>query len=271
MLITCQFIPAKIFGENKMDKLQNKNIITLAGIMMFLLMLTGCSAVHTSIAKKDLDVQTKMSDTVFLDPVGPDKRVIYLDIRNTSDKSNFDVVNAIRQSLQARGYTISTDPERAHYWLRANVLSVGKASPTAAESALGSGYGGAIGGAALGSAIGGGIGGWSGAGIGGLAGVVAGGLVETVADAAVKDVTFMVVTDIEIAEKAKSGVMIRQDSQQDAKQGIGGSRRQTSSEVSDRKKYRTRIVSTANKANLQYDEAAPELTSGLVRSISGVF
>jgi hypothetical protein len=36
-------------------------------------------------------------------------------------------------------------------------------------------------------------------------------------------------------------------------------------------KYRTRVVSTANKANLQYEEAATELTNGLARSISGLF
>jgi hypothetical protein len=70
------------------------------------------------------------------------------------------------------------DPERASCWLRGNVLSMGKASPTAAESALGSGYGGASGGACSGFCHRGEIGGWSGAGIGGLAGVVAGGLVE---------------------------------------------------------------------------------------------
>ena len=245
--------------------------LILAGVTLSLMLLSGCAAVHTSIAKKDLDVQTKMSDTIFLDPVGPNKRVIYLEIRNTSDKDNFDIQNPIRNALQSRGYIISNDPDNAHYWLRASVLSVGKASPTAAENALGGGYGGALTGAAIGAATGGALGGWSGAGIGGLAGAAAFGIAEVVADAAVKDVTYMVVTDIEIAEKAKQGVVVRQDSQQDAKQGIGGSRRQSSSEVSDRKKYRTRVVSTANKANLEYEEAAPQLTSGLVRSISGLF
>jgi hypothetical protein len=246
-------------------------LVSFMGAMTVVSLLGGCAAVHTSIAKKDLDVQTKMSDTIFLDPVGPDKRQIFLDVRNTSDKANFDILLPVKQALQSKGYIISNDPEAAHYWLRANILSVDKASPTAAESALHSGYGGSLAGAAAGAAIGGGLGGWSGAGIGGLAGVVVGGAVETIADAAVKDVTYMVVTDIEIAERAKDGVVVRQDSLQDAKQGIGGSRRQTSSEVSDRKKYRTRIVSTANQANLDYNEAAPSLTSGLVRSISGMF
>ncbi|MGH8550718.1 MAG: complement resistance protein TraT [Methylococcales bacterium] len=243
----------------------------IAGLIAITALLGGCAAVHTSIAKKDLDVQTKMSDTVFLDPVGPGNRTIFLDVRNTSDKDNFDILMPIRRALESKGYSITNDPDAAYYWLRANVLSVEKASPTAAESALHSGYGGSLAGAATGAAIGGGIGGWPGAGIGGLAGAVVGGAVETIADAAVKDVTYMVVTDIEIAERSKEGVIVRQDSQQDAKQGIGGSRRQTSSEVSSHKKYRTRVVSTANQANLEYQDAAPSLTDGLVRSISGLF
>lgn len=248
-----------------------KRFLAVASMAAFITVLGGCAAVHTSIAKKDLDVQTKMSDTVFLDPVGPDKKTIYVDIRNTSDKSNFDIQSTIVRNLQAKGYTVTSNPDFAHYWLRANVLSVDKASPTAAESALHAGYGGAITGAAVGAATGGAIGGWSGAGIGGLAGAAAFGIAETVADAAVHDVTYMAITDIEIAEKAKAGVIVRQDSKQDAKQGIGGSRSQTSSEISDKKQYRVRIVSTANKVNLEYPEAAPSLTEGLTRSISGIF
>jgi hypothetical protein len=37
------------------------------------------------------------------------------------------------------------------------------------------------------------------------------------------------------------------------------------------KKYRTRVVSTANKVNLEYEEAAPALTQGLAKSLSGLF
>lgn len=247
------------------------NALAKITAIAFLVALSGCAAIHTSIAKKDLDVQTKMSDTIFMDPVDPDHKTIFLEVRNTSDKSNFDIQGPIALSLQAKGYTITTNPKQAHFWLRANILSVDKASPTAAQAALGAGYGGALAGVALGSTIGAAAGGWAGAGYGGAAGGLAGALVETVANAAVKDVTYMAITDIEIAEQAARGVVVRQDSRQDAKQGIGGSRRQTSSEVSDKKKYRTRIVSTANKVNLKYEEAAPDLTAGLARSISGLF
>lgn len=252
----------------------NKKTWILTGIALCSLVLSGCAAVHTSIAKKDLDVQTKMSDSIFLDPVEPDKKIVYLNVRNTSDKTNFDITATVARALEGRGYRITTNPKEAHYWLQANVLSVDKASPTAAEAALRAGYGGmgsAALGAAVGTATGAAMGGWTGAGIGGLAGAAAFGVASTLADAAVKDVTFMAITDIEIAERAEEGVIVREDRQQDAKQGIGGARRQSSTKVSEMNKFRTRVVSTANKVNLQYEEAAVELTNGLARSISGLF
>ena len=58
-------------------------LLSLLGIFSI---LSGCVAMHTFLAKKDLDVQTKMSDTVFLDPVGPDKKVLFVQTRNTSDQ-----------------------------------------------------------------------------------------------------------------------------------------------------------------------------------------
>jgi hypothetical protein len=82
---------------------------------------------------------------------------------------------------------------------------------------------------------------------------------------------FIVVSDIEIASKVKEGVVVQQSSTQSAKQGIGGNRGQTSNGVSNRNKYRLRVVSSANQVNLTFDEAIPELSSGLVRSLSGVF
>src|SRR5215813_5788022 len=244
--------------------------VAFLSVITALISLLGCAAVHTSIAKKDLDVQSKMSDTVFLDPVGPDKKVVFVQMRNTSDKP-FDIEGPIVSAIAARGYRITLNPDEAHFRLLGNVLSVAKASPTAAEAALASGYGGVLGGGAVGAAVGGATHGWTGAAVGGAVGGIVGGLTETVANAAVKDVTFMIVTDVEITEKTRPGVIVRQDSQQDASQGMGGRRTQMSSEVTDVKKYRTRIVSTANKANLEYEEAAPQLTQGLIRSVSGLF
>lgn len=61
---------------------------------------------QTMISKRNLDVQTKMSETIFLDPVGPDKKVIFVDVRNTSDKDNFDIT-PIKDAIAKRGYRIT--------------------------------------------------------------------------------------------------------------------------------------------------------------------
>ena len=159
-----------------------------------------------------------------------------LRVRNTSDKDNFDIAAPIKDAIAKRGYRITQNPDEAHYRLQANVLSVAKTDPTAAQQALAGGFGGpllsAVGGAAAGAAIGGLAGGTYGtAGLGAAAGGLAFAGAEMVTGALVKDVLYMVVTDVQVVEKAAEGVIVRQDNQQDLKQGIGGSQQQTSSEV----------------------------------------
>lgn len=237
-----------------------------------LLFLSGCAATQVAISKRNLDVQTKMSDTIFLEPVGPDKKVMYIEVRNTSDKDNFDLEGPIKEAMAKRGYRVTQNPDEAYFRLQANVLQVSKTDPTAAQAALHGGYGGPIAaGAVAGGVIGAAAGGWKGAGIGVAAGGLLAGVTETVTGSFVKDVVYMVVTDVQVVEKAADGVIVRQDNQQTLSQGIGGAQNQTSSEVTKNKKYRTRVVSTANKANLEYEEAAPALTQGLTRSLSGLF
>jgi hypothetical protein len=78
----------------------HSRFVMLVSLLSVIAILSGCAAVHTSIAKKDLDVQTKMSDTVFLDPVGPDKKTVFVQIRNTSVKP-FDIEGAIVSAIVA--------------------------------------------------------------------------------------------------------------------------------------------------------------------------
>ena len=237
-----------------------------------LISLAGCAAVHTSIAKRNLDVQTRMSDSVFLDPVSEDKRTVFIQVRNTSDKPNFNIEGPLKNAIAAKGYQILDDHDAAQFKLLAQVLSVSKADPTAAEAAFSAGYGGNLAGIVTGGVIGavaggGGDGSVIGAGVGGIVG----GLVSTIANAAVKDVVFVAITDIQLSQKAREGVTGQRNLEVDASQGIGGSEQTTFSEVTNEKRYRTRVMSTANKANLKYEEAAPELNAGLTRVLSGLF
>ena len=246
-------------------------LLSVVGISL-LALLTGCGAVHTSIAKANLEVSTKMSDAVFLDPVGQDKRTLFVQVRNTSDQPSFTIEPALKAAIAGKGYRIVDDPDRATFKLQAQILSVAKTDPTAAQAALMAGYGGAIGGAVLGGTIGGAVGGARGLGIGAGAGGLVGGLAETVANAMVKDVLFYVaITDIQISQKTKEGVTGTQKTKADIAQGTGTKVEQLFDEVVKEKKYRTRVMSTANQVNLEYKDAAPELNAGLTRVLAGLF
>ena len=182
--------------------LRDLAFLYVVGISL-LALLNGCGAVHTSIAKANLEVSTKMSDAVFLDPVGPDQRTLFVQVRNTSDQPSFTIEPAVKAAIAGKGYRIVDDPNRATFKLQAQILSVAKTDPTSAAAALNAGYGGAIAGAVLGGTIGGAVGGTRGLGIGAGAGGLVGGLAETVANAMVKDVLFVAITDIQISQRRR--------------------------------------------------------------------
>ncbi len=253
----------------------NRTLMAIIAAAVVMGLFTGCAATRTSIAKRDLDVQTKMSEAIFLEPVAPAQRTVFVQVRNTSDRPSFDIGPFVKSAILAKGYQVTENPEIAHYKLQAQVLSVSKSSPSAAEAALHDGFGatvmGAGTGAISGAVIGGIAGGRQGAAIGAGVGGLLGGVISTIADSSVKDVTYVAVTDVLISEKTKQGVVGRRNLQIDHNQGQGGNVRQTFAEATDEKRHRTRVVSTANKVNLEYEEAATQLAQGLTRSLAGLF
>ncbi len=229
-------------------------------------LLNGCSAIDKSIKHRILDVQTKISKTVFLDPVAGDKKTVILQIRNTSDKKDLDIVSEIKMAIEDKGYKIVTDPGKANFMIQANILQVGKSTEEDPFSSLSSGYDGALAGGAIGALVASSDSNdYSGAGIGALAG----GLIGTVADATVQVVNYQMITDLQVSEKA-GGDVVTESSSAPLKQGINGRKLSSWSQKSKWKKYQTRIISVAKKINLKFEIALPELKRGLVQSISGL-
>jgi len=60
------------------------NNVVAAAVMSSVLVLSGCGAMGTAIKKRNLDVKTQMSETIWLEP--SNNRTVYLQIKNTSDK-----------------------------------------------------------------------------------------------------------------------------------------------------------------------------------------
>ena len=237
-------------------------------ILSLSLWLCGCAATQVALEKKDLKVETQMSDTIFLDIENQGERSVFVDLRNTSDKE-IGVRERIIGRLRDKGYTIAETPQRAVYILQANILYVGVADPSALHESLYAGYGGVLAGGLAGALIGGAAGGWTGAGYGAGIGALAGGTAELVAGSLTKDVTYTIITDIMISERTRSKVA--QSRQADVKVAKSTRLTQQSNTTEERQRYQARVVSTANKVNLKFEEALPALENGLAAAISGIF
>ena len=230
----------------------------IARLIMALLLasLTACSATHTLVAKRDLEVRTKMSETIFLELVPVDKKTVFLQVKNTSQFQRFDLQPTIAESLQLLGYTVIDDPEQATYLMRVNTLFIDVLDPTAAEKLIGgSGYGGVVGGA-IGYQLND-----SSPVLGGAVGTILGGLAETAANAAVKDVTYSVIVDIRISEKQLAANFA----------GYGYKHADEFQETGSWRHYQTQLVGLANQVNLKFEEARLDLQKAMGESIGGIF
>ncbi|WP_371188003.1 complement resistance protein TraT [Thalassotalea maritima] len=235
--------------------------ITSGIVMTVVLLLSGCAALHTSIDKNELDVQTHMSASIMLTPVSSEQRTVFLQLKNTSDKQ-FDYYGPVRDAIIKKGYRVVDDPELAHYWLQANILQVNRQDLRELEGHVNHAYNAAIEGAEFGSLFG--------DGDGETAAMIVGGLLGVVIDALVSDVVYVMITDLQVSEKVSSDVTIEESNQTQIQQGTSGDVEQSSVEISERRKYQTRVTSTANQVNLTFEEAQQQLLQGLVRSVSGI-
>jgi len=240
--------------------MRNKAHIVLI-ISTFL--LSGCGAMSTAIKKRNLEVKTQMSETIWLEPSS--ERTVYLQIKNTSDKDMSGLQAKVSDAVKAKGYQVVSSPDKAYYWIQANVLKADKMDLRDAQNWLSRGYEGAAAGAALGA----GITAYNSSSVGATLGVgLAAGLVGMAADAMVEDINYTMITDVQIAERTKA--VVTTDNVAALRQGTSGAKIQTSSEQGNQHKYQTRIVSNANKVNLKFPEAQPVLEDQLAKSVANI-
>jgi hypothetical protein len=244
-----------------------KAVMKYLTIVLVIGLLSGCTALSTSISKRNLDVQTKISTSIFVDEVSKSKRKLYLSVRSGVMEFNR---NSFRSSIEEQllnsgnGYTLTDEPDEAQYTMSVFVRNLEKTSPAAAASMLSAGYQGVVAGVAVSAATGGSGRNMAGAGlIAATAGVVA--------NAFVKDVMYVLVADIQIKERARKGVIVRKDSKVSTKISDDGSSTQRYTEASNQKEYRTRVVTTGNKVNLDLEEAQPLMFTKTAYAMASFF
>ncbi|MDT3641234.1 complement resistance protein TraT, partial [Cronobacter sakazakii] len=101
-----------------------KNKLAAVGVTLSVVLLCGCGAMSTAVKKRNLDVKTQMSETIWLEPSS--ERTVYLQVRNTSDKDMSDLQAILAKDLTAKGYRVTASPDEAYYWVQANVLKAEK-------------------------------------------------------------------------------------------------------------------------------------------------
>lgn len=211
-------------------------------LILVILIFTSCN-LNTLIEKKGLKIETKMSKSIFLNPVPDSDKIIFIKISNTSGKDSFDIEYKIIKHLRAKGYKTTNIPKEANFILQANILQTGKYnsdSPNLLSSAPG-----AVGGGAIGHLLD------DGGSDGVILGALSGFAVSSLANYLIDDVTISIIVDLQVSE-----LNFHNTNNKDKKNWII---------------HKTKVITFANKVNLTYEEVESKLMDQLSSSISGIF
>lgn len=203
----------------------NKKLLTIS--LFLSVIFTGC-------ATTDLQVETKPTNSIFLDPIKRVQKTIYVEVKNSSGKEIDNFESRLRDKLRSQGYTVITDAKSAQYILMTNVLF-------AANSKEGVNGGAVAGGTFLG-AMTGAMKANNGSGL--LVGAAAGATAFAVASVAGQDEYYRFITDVLVKEKG------------------------VDSKYSE---YTMRIFSQSVKMNLKTQEAIPVMVEQTVEQIAKIF
>jgi outer membrane lipoprotein SlyB len=154
-------------------------------------LFTGC-------ATTELQTQTKMTQSIFLDPVKKELRTVFVSVKNTSGQDMGGLEQKINSNLQAKGYRLVDDPDTAKYTLMTNVLF---ANNLKEANAAGTGANGAVLGGVMGAVNSGG----NGRSALGAALVVGG--ISTIAGKLTEDEIYRMVTDVVVRDRKDTKVL----------------------------------------------------------------
>ncbi|EPN3899534.1 complement resistance protein TraT [Campylobacter upsaliensis] len=236
-------------------------------------LLSGC--LTTS-----LQTNSTMSQSIFLDPVAKEKRVVFLNIKNTSS-CQIHLEHKLKSSLEAKGYQISDDLENSTYILSTNVLYCDKKQENnTAGGAVGAGIS-AYNSSSAGGAI-----------AAGAAGALLGGLLAKMSE----DTIYQMQVDVNIKQKIQNKVLNQntninsQASVRDKKasgflNSFGGNVRNEKvgqlnanlasstqqSYESDYVERSTIVLAEAVKTGLKLEEASEILEDKIIAQIAGLF
>ncbi len=129
--------------------------LKLVTVLTLLLALSGCfggskpssqPTIEASSKKpNNAEVETLLSQSIFLRPTLPGERSLYLRITSTADKpvDLEGLQKELSERFRAKGYRMSP-PESANFMVQVNVLSISKTSKSLTKEAVNNGFGAAV-------------------------------------------------------------------------------------------------------------------------------
>jgi hypothetical protein len=251
--------------------------------------LGAVALIFSGCATTELQTQTKMTSSIFLEPVKKEQKTVFVSIKNTSGQDMSSLEPKIVAKLNAKGYKIVDDPDAAKYTLMTNVLFANNLKEANAARA---GVNGAIVGSTMGFINSGGNGNNA------LGAALLVGGASAIAGKLTEDEIYRMVTDVVVRERKNTKVLTTINSSQGqasigqesragfmnsfageikSNDGAGGvlnsnqHTAQTQQLETDYVEHKTRVFSEAVKMNLKLDEALPVLIEKMSEQISGIF
>ena len=203
--------------------------------------LAGCAASRMMVRYGDLEAQTEMSESVFLDLRSDLPQTVYVAEASTAGR-DLTIRPSLQRGLIESGYTMVETPDEATYVIQINHLRLEEVE-LSADQTLGDAVGAALT-AGAGTALAADILGASGAA--GELGLIAG-VLGFLWDANTKHVAHTLTTDVLLTERVPAG-------------GAEGEFRY----------HETQVVSGASKVNLDLEDCLPTMINGLSRSLAGL-
>jgi hypothetical protein len=219
---------------------------TATALVVATLILTGCfggSKPDVDAASKKenkLDVETLLSQSVFLRPTSPGERSLYIRFTSTADKpvDLEGLQKGLTERFVAKGFTVTT-PDKANFMLQINILSISRTTKSLTKEAVSNGFGAAV--AIANTAA-------------GPAGSIVGTAAESATSIFFRDNYFNMITDIQISERSPRINTLKGEYANDTTW----------------KENPTRALSSAKDTNANQDECIDNLEENLLRVLNGL-
>ena len=243
--------------------MDSKMRFSLVVILVSVFFITNCTKkASKAIDSRNLSTNIKMSDSIFLEPVTPEKQIIWFRLRSSAGQDQLDISvikDDFLKRLKNKKYTITNNPHEAQFRLDANILYMDLVSDSlTADGAILGGFGGAL------------------SRNGDLKSTAATGAVGAAVGAAVGTLirvnNYALIVDLQVSEKIKGSVQTRITAKSASGGETGGlNKMQQVNKAENFLHHRARLAATATQTNLELKEAVDVLSQKVSSALSGLF